>query len=156
MKQETSLMSEYKSETTIWGYLEPSVRALNGLASAPTKIAPDLNDVIDRYQIEVLPELEKTTQDLNSGFIENHIQPGWRNIPLSEIKAAEVQRWINGVKVSASTKSHIMMFFRRLFKKVMLWEMHPANDAGTTTSPAFEIDNLRAEHLLTRTVKIDS
>ena len=83
MKQETNPVAGYKNKTAMWGHLEPSVCALNGRAPDPVKIAPTLIEVIDRYKNGELPQLEKTTQDLYTGFMDNHLEPRGGSTPLT-------------------------------------------------------------------------
>ena len=125
MKQETYKAADYKTKTAMWQYLEPAVRVLNNQSAEPVHVAPTLGDVIKRYIEQKLPQLAKSTQNVQNGQLRIHIEPKWGAMILTEIQPGDVQEWIETVKLSQVSKGHVMVLMRRLYKLAMLWKMYP-------------------------------
>jgi len=82
-------------------------------------------DVIAKYENEELPTRHSTRR----GYLHIdrlYLLPKWGEVPLSQMRAAEVRSWILGLDLSAKTKGNIHNHMRLLFKFAMLWEWYPA------------------------------
>jgi len=88
----------------------------------PVSSGPTLRDVISKYAQSEMPD-NWTTRRSYWSYINNHLLPMWGDIPLSSIKAAEVQAKIRGLALAPKTKGHIKTLMVSLFRCAMLWEM---------------------------------
>ncbi len=126
MRQETYPVAEHKTKSEMWVHLAPAVAMLNGEKIEPKPQAGTLTEVIEKYREDHMPTLEKSTQDVNGWIINQHIEPRWGSLHLSSIRPGDVDDWVRTLKLSGVSKGHIMVIFRQLIKKAMLWGLYPA------------------------------
>lgn len=125
MRQETFPANEHKTKSEMWVHLAPAVAMLNGEKIEPKPQAGTLTEVIEKYREDHMPTLEKSTQDVNGWIINQHIEPRWGSFRLSSIRPGDVDGWVKTLKLSGVSKGHVMVIFRQLLKKAMLWGLFP-------------------------------
>ena len=125
MRQETYPVTAYPTKSEMWVQLAPAIALLNGEKIEPKPQAGTLDDVIRKFLQDHVPGLEKSTQDAYKWIIKQHIEPRWGSCRLSSIKPGDVDAWVKTLKLSGVSKGHVMVIFRQLFKKAMLWGLYP-------------------------------
>jgi integrase len=109
----------------MWVHLSVAIAMLNGEKTEPKPQAGTLTEVITKYRNEHMSTLQKSTQDAGNWIIGQHIEPRWGSCRLSSIRPGEVDDWVKGLKLSGVSRGHVMVVFRQLMKKAMLWGMYP-------------------------------
>jgi integrase len=85
---------------------------------APT--VPKVEDLIDRYRLEKMPERFSTRYGYES-WIKNHILPRWGESPITDLQAREVEQWLKSLPLSPKSRVHIRGVIHQLWKFAM-WE----------------------------------
>ena len=80
--------------------------------------------VIDRYVREALPE-RQVTRSRYVSWINTHIKPKWRDVPIAHVKPLPVELWVNDLKLAGKSKGHIREMMHLLFNWAMRWELTP-------------------------------
>jgi integrase len=80
--------------------------------------------VIDRYVREALPE-RKVTRSRYVSWINTHIKPKWRDVPIAQVKPLPVELWVNDLNLAGKSKGHIREMMHLLFNWAMRWELTP-------------------------------
>src|SRR5260370_25508643 len=74
--------------------------------------------VVDRYIREGLREREVTRSRYLS-WINCHIKPKWRDVPIAQVKPLAVELWINNLRLAVKSKGHIREMMHLLFNLSM-------------------------------------
>ncbi len=145
MKQEAYPVADFKTKSVMWKHLEPSIRVLNGQAEKPVHVAPTMGDVMKKYIDQELPKLAASTRNTQGGQLRLHIEPRWGNKPLADIEPGEVEEWVSTIKqvntgedMSQTSRSHIVILMRRLFKLTTAISQIPRKaipDGGSAIKP---------------------
>jgi len=83
---------EEMSEVEAWKVAESRRLTINDPQSADQTF---LGAVVDRYIREALPERWVTSSRYLS-WINTHIKPKWRDVPIAQVKPLAVELWIKG------------------------------------------------------------
>ncbi len=125
MKQETFKASDFNTEREMWKHLAPAVDRLNSGSTEPVRQAVTLGTVIDKYEKEHLPELAKSSRDVDTSMLESRIRPRWGEKLLGEIRPMDVDSWIKSLPLATVTKGRAKRLMKQLFDKAMFWELTP-------------------------------
>src|SRR5260370_6819997 len=87
---------------------------------------PRLGAVIGRYLREELPE-RFSTQVSYKSLLKRWIQPKWGEMPLSEIHALEVERWLKSLTLARKTRANIRNLMHVIFECARRWEFVSQN-----------------------------
>src|SRR5205823_12408196 len=74
-----------------------------------------------RYLREELPE-RFSTQVSYKSLLKRWIQPKWGEMPLSEIHALEVERWLKSLTLARKTRANIRNLMHVIFECARRWE----------------------------------
>lgn len=133
MSEDIGTISEYQTRSAVEksskvAYLRMKIN--DDQASLPVQ---GFAVVLERYVREEIPKRFSTKQSYLS-YINNHIQPRWGQLPLTEIKPLAVRDWLKGIKdkkgkrpLASKTRGHIKGLMHRLFDCAMLWEYLPTD-----------------------------
>src|SRR6266568_1622582 len=77
----------------------------------------------ERYLIEEISGLEKTTRTWYRPWFKNHIIPKWGEMSIEDVKPFAVREWLNGLSLSRKSRSHIRDQMKQVFKMAMLMEI---------------------------------
>lgn len=93
--------------------------------NAETKVAPvSFVAVIRRYMAEEIPERISTASRYRC-WLNNHVEPKWRDYPIEQIKPLLVEDWLKRLDLAPKSKSHLKNLMRVLFNAAMRWELIP-------------------------------
>jgi integrase len=81
--------------------------------------------LIDRYLLEIMPELKHSTQTTNLSLLELHIRPKRGEYRLASIEAYEVEQWIKALHFGVPSKVRTRNMVGRLMDLAMLWKYLP-------------------------------
>ena len=112
---------EEMSEVEAWKATESRRLVINDPQSADQT---SFGAVVDRYVREALPEREVTRSRYLS-WINCHIKPKWRDVPIAQVKPLAVELWINNLRLAGKSKGHIREMMHLLFNWAMRWELMP-------------------------------
>jgi len=112
---------EEMSEVEAWKATESRRLAINDPQSADQT---SFGAVVDRYIREALPE-RKVTRSRYVSWINTHIKPKWRDVPIAQVKPLPVKLWVNDLKLAGKSKGHIREMMHLLFNWAMRWELIP-------------------------------
>jgi len=87
---------------------------------------PRFGAVIGRYLREELPE-RFSTQVSYKSLLKRWIQPKWGEMPLSEIHALEVERWLKSLTLARKTRANIRNLMHVIFECARRWEFVSQN-----------------------------
>jgi integrase len=73
-----------------------------------------------------MPEREVTRSRYLS-WINTHIRPKWRDVPIAHVKPLAVELWVNDLKLAGKSKGHIREMMHLLFNWAMRWELIPVD-----------------------------
>jgi len=114
----------YKTERDVRKTVEGQLAALNANTLAG-RAEVTLGQVIDRYLLEVFPQLRHSTQDTDRSMLETHIRPKWGEHRLPDVKAYAVQQWLETLTFGPASKKRAKGMIGRLLDRAMLWEYIP-------------------------------
>lgn len=109
------------SEVEAWKATESRRLIINDPQSANQT---SFGAVIDRYVREALPE-RQVTRSRYVSWINTHIKPKWRDVPITQVKPLPVELWVNDLKLAGKSKGHIREMMHLLFNWAMRWELTP-------------------------------
>jgi len=136
-KQVTLSGTRYRTEAQVRRAVEQLISKFN---QEPAPIpAPELSfgALIDRFiegeqllgirdqkpgQMSV-EGLQYSTACSYLSMLECHIRPQWAAQPVSKVRAAAAQQWLQGLTIAPKYKGKIKALMHRLFEKAMLWEV---------------------------------
>jgi integrase len=124
-KQQTFDGAEFATEGAVRLHIEHKLLKLN---EGTQDFNPDVRfgAILDRYLAEEMPP-KISSQISAKSRIEQHIRPKWEDVPVTQMKAAAIRSWLEGLPLAALTKGHIRAIMHKLFKLSMLWEYLPVN-----------------------------
>jgi integrase len=125
MHQESFPVSQFQNEGALWKHLEPALSRLNNGDARPIPATATMGALAKRYKEEYLPKLAKSTQDTDTSTINVHVLPRWENTKLMDIRPAEVETWIESLKLSTSSRGRTRRTMKQMFDRAMVWGMYP-------------------------------
>ena len=87
-----------------------------------TLMGETFGKLVERYLREALSERYSTRSSYLSR-LNRYILPKWKDVPMGEVKAYDVEQWLKSIARSPKTKSHIRGIMHLLFECAMKWEM---------------------------------
>src|SRR5713226_5225158 len=93
-------------------------------AEASNGSAVSFGAVIQRYLVEEIPERPSTASRYRC-WLNNHVEPKWRDYPVEQIKPLLVEDWLKRLNLAPKSKSHLKNLMRVLFNAAMQWELIP-------------------------------
>ncbi len=112
---------EEMSEVEAWKATESRRLVINDPQAADRT---SFGAVVDRYIREALPE-RQVTRSRYLSWINCHIKPKWKDVPIAQVKPLAVELWINNLKLAGKSKGHIREMMHLLFNWAMRWELMP-------------------------------
>lgn len=144
------LKSQYPTEAKAFR----AAQHLRDLINSPTEeIRTKLRtfgDVIQRYKTEEMPARYSTAKSYRS-YLKCHIGPKWKDVPLPQMRAEAVRKWIDELPLASKTRGHIRDLMRILFRFAMLWEWIPQ---GINVMTLFQVPNSTKRKKAPRSLKV--
>lgn len=120
---------------------EPSRRQIkakiaewSGYSLRPSE-SETLEQYLTRWLRDGLPKARPRTVQRYRYIVENHIVPVLGDVLLEDLRAPEIQRWVNGLK---ATQRHSLMCLRAALSKAAQWGLIQNNPAQYVETPPLE------------------
>jgi integrase len=82
----------------------------------------------DRYLSEEMPvSVREDTANSYMGIVKNWIRPQWGNHTLQSVKTMAVEKWLNSIPRSKSTRAHVRNMLHLLYNCAIRWELMDRN-----------------------------
>ncbi len=116
--------AEYPTEKEARRAIELTVSQVNagtGAAKADAKFM----DVCALYRTEHLPTLEHSTRSTNGYLLTRYIEAHFGHTPIRDIRPLDIDRWIKGLPLAATTKASVRSIMSVCFNLAALHEFIP-------------------------------
>jgi len=123
---------EYPTEAALRKALAPKVILANS-ENDRSKVDAAFGDVVVIYRSDHLPNLEHSTQQTNSYFLDNYIEPKFSTVKIANVSALSVKRWLDGLKLAPSTRAGIRSVISVCFDLAALHKFVPETDHNPMT-----------------------
>jgi integrase len=123
---------QYPTESSVRIAIELTVSQINA-GTAGERADATFGTITAIYRKDHLPELEHSTQEMNSYLLRNYVEAKFGRTPLREVKPLAVHKWINGLKLAPSTKASIRSVMSVCFSLAALHEFIPPMAANPMT-----------------------
>ncbi len=102
-KRHSKVLGKFPTKSAAWR----AARHLRDAAETQPKVTGiTVNTLVEQYRAEKMPTRIDTRRGYDSWF-DNHILPKWGECPLSDVQARPVELWLDSLKLSPKSKSHI-------------------------------------------------
>jgi len=125
MRQQMFQVADFPTEKKLRQHLAASIAQLNGEQEAPLPIITTVGGLIERFRLEVLPELARSTRETYESTFVAQIIPRWADKPIADLKPMAVDKWLKSLTVSAASKAKARRLLKQLIDKSMYWEIVP-------------------------------
>ena len=125
MRQPMFPVADFPTEKKLRQHLAASIAQLNGEQEAPLPIITTVGGLIERFRLEVLPELARSTRETYESTFVAQIIPRWADKPIADLKPMSVDKWLKSLTVSAASKAKARRLLKQLIDKSMYWEIVP-------------------------------
>ncbi len=106
-------VKEYKTETAAWKAVETLRLNVNQEALRPDAVALTFKQTVEHYrtiELNVDTESERKTfktKQVYDSNLRTHIEPRWGQYRLRDITSVAVEKWLESVRLSSSTKAKL-------------------------------------------------
>lgn len=120
-------LTEFPSESAVRKSAKAQALLLGANADNPLLSSEIMmGALIGRYEKEEMPQRYSTGSSYQS-YLDCHVKPKWAGTSIQEVKPMAVENWLNGLKLSPKTKSHIKQLMHVIFGCAMRWELIDKN-----------------------------
>jgi len=116
--------AEYPTKKDVRKAMELTVSQVNAEIGA-TRADAKFMDICALYRQEHLPTLEHSTRYTNSYLLDDYIEAHFGHTPIRDVKPLDIDRWIKGLKLAATTKASIRSVMSVCFNLAALHEYIP-------------------------------
>lgn len=81
--------------------------------------APTVMWVVDRYRIEKMPSLRRSTQRVAELWIKKYVLASWGPKPITDLQPRPVQLWLESLPLAPKTRGHLRELLHRLVDYAM-------------------------------------
>jgi integrase len=118
-------VADFPTEKKLRQHLAASIAQLNGEQAAPLPIITTVGELIERYRVEFLPELARSTRETYESTFTAQILPHWKDKLIADLRPMAVDKWLKGLTIGAASRAKARRLIKQLIDKSMYWEIVP-------------------------------
>lgn len=114
-------LREHPTKEAAWAKVEmirDSLRQRRSTAAPPETV----RELALQYESEKLPSRRNTARVFRS-WLHNHILPYWGDTPIRDVRPREAEVWLNKLKLSPKSRSHVRSILRALVDYAMFCDV---------------------------------
>ena len=123
---------QYPTKSHLGAKIQGLVLSIN--RGGPIREVVTMDSVISRFIADGrLEEIHRRIKPIHGALhystahaylaaLRTHIRPKWGSLPLTSIRPAAVQEWLDGIPLAPKSKANIRGLLHQLFEKALLWE----------------------------------